>query len=92
MDIWDPLGSSYAPVTLTSVVSRASPIFFVQVSTTDVSGGDELINRAVLGEKRVVAALNIRWPGIDRVTTVVKALAPNEDIILIIKKERTMKG
>ena len=36
-------------MTLTSDVSRASPIFWVQVSTTEVSGGSELLmNRAVV--------------------------------------------
>eukprot|EP00588_Corethron_pennatum_P016573 CAMPEP_0194302908 /NCGR_PEP_ID=MMETSP0171-20130528/769_1 /TAXON_ID=218684 /ORGANISM="Corethron pennatum, Strain L29A3" /LENGTH=112 /DNA_ID=CAMNT_0039053567 /DNA_START=263 /DNA_END=601 /DNA_ORIENTATION=- len=37
MEMWDPLGSSYAPVTVTCSVSRAFEILAVQVATTVVS-------------------------------------------------------
>jgi hypothetical protein len=41
----------YTPVTLTSSVSNAAMIFFVHVSTTDVSaGGDDDMKRAVNDE------------------------------------------
>ena len=87
MDICDPLGSSYAPVTVTSAVSRASPIFCLQTSTMEVSGADELMKRAewmILREKFLADACgpnNTLWPFDDRTTEDVKALVPNEEIM-----------
>ena len=90
-------------MTLTLDVSRAFPIFWVQVSTTEVSGGSELLmNRAVVDDvvtddvaagkkpKRTGAAVDV-----DRVAAraaVLKALAPNEDIIpRIIRREKEIR-
>jgi hypothetical protein len=94
-------------VTLTLEVSRASSIFLVQVSTTEVSGS-ELMNRAVdvlvvvfLTVVVVVVAAVVGntlkrtgavYVNVDRVAAraaVLKALAPNEDIIpRIVRREK----
>ena len=73
-------------MTFTCEVSRASPIFWVQMSTTEVSGS-ELMNRAVVvGKKRAEV--------VDRVAAraAVKALAPNEDNMLeMIRRDKVRR-